>query len=286
MTVDLAPEAGGQSYRERLPARALAGHVASVWVQRIAADGAPYTHRTVPNGSIEVAVEIGSAPKVIGPRTRAVMETLAPGSTVVGVRFRPGAAPAVLGLPASELVDRTVEWDELRSSPGGRVAEAIGDARSPEHAAALLERAVFDLLPEAADPDPVVARAAQELLPWRTTDVRSLQAALFVSERQLRRRILAGIGVAPKVLQRVLRFQAFLALAHQGTDLAALAAEVRYADQSHLTRESMRLAGTTPRRLLREAAEHCAGVHDHTPSWLPLLRARARAPLAPQPSQG
>jgi AraC-like DNA-binding protein len=240
----------------------------------------------VPNGSIDVAVEIGSAPRVMGPQTKAVVETLAPGSTVVGLRFRPGAAPAVLGLPASELVDRAVGWDELRRSPGGGIGEAIAAAGSPERAAVLLERALFDLLPEAGDPDPVVARAAEELLPWHTTGVGALQAALFVSERQLRRRILAGIGFAPKVLQRVLRFQGFLALAHQGADLATLAAEVGYADQSHLTRESMRLAGTTPRLLLRESAEHCMGVHDHTPSWLPLLRARARAQQAPKPGRG
>ena len=60
MTLDLVADAIGQSFRERLPASALRSHLATVWVQSIADGAAPYTHRTVPNGSFEVAVEIGS----------------------------------------------------------------------------------------------------------------------------------------------------------------------------------------------------------------------------------
>ena len=115
--VDAAAEGGqplaGQTYDERGPVPPLAGLVSTVWVQRVAADAAPYTHRTVPNGSVELRCRIGSTPQVVGPLTRPLVEVLEPGTTVVGIRFRPGAAAAVFGLPASELVDQTVEGDEL-----------------------------------------------------------------------------------------------------------------------------------------------------------------------------
>jgi hypothetical protein len=69
--------------------------------------------------------------------------------------------------------------------------------------------------PWRAAPDPVVAEVAERLLPGRTDDVAGLPGALFISERPLRRRVLDGIGLAPKVMQRILRFQGFLALAHR-----------------------------------------------------------------------
>jgi AraC-like DNA-binding protein len=269
----------GQSYRERRPARALAGHLASVWIQSVAADGAPYTHRTVPHGSIELSVELGSAPQVTGPQTGPVIDTLAPGTTVVGVRFHPGAAPAMLGVPASELVDLTVAWDEVRGPSGRALGETMAAAASPQQAATILENAVMHLLADAASPDPVVRAAVQRLQPWGAADVGSLPSSLYISERQLRRRSLAALGLAPKVVQRMLRFQGFLALAQahepESADLPMLAADTGYSDQSHLTRESLRLSGLTPRALLAEAEENCVGIHDHTTSRAPLLRSRA-----------
>jgi AraC-like DNA-binding protein len=273
-----------QSYRERQPAAALAGHLASVWMQTVAPDAEPYRHRTIPHGSIELSVEVGSAPQVTGPQTRPVIETLAAGTTVVGVRFHPGAAPAVLGVPASELVDLVVPWDELRGPPAIALGETVASASSPQQAAALLERAVIDLLADAASPDPVVHAAVQQLQPWGTADVGSLPSKLHISERQLRRRSRAALGLNPKVLQRMLRFQGFLALsqarAPQSADLSMLAADTGFADQSHLTRESIVLSGLTPRALLAESDENCVGLHDHTTSRAPLLRSRARRRLA------
>lgn len=277
----------GQSYRERRPAPAVAGHLSSVWVQRVSPDSAPYTHRTVPHGSIELLVEVGSLPQVVGPQTGPVVGTLAPGTTVIGVRFHPGVAPSVLGVPASELVDVSVGSDELWGRPAVALGEALGAAASADDAAAILEQAILDRLADAAAPDPIVTEAVRQLLPWGMDDIGSLTSSLYISERQLRRRALAAIGLAPKVVQRMLRFQGVLALAHAheeaGTDLALLAADTGYADQSHLTRESLRLSGLTPRALLREAAENCVGIHDHATSRVPLLRNRAlrRAALTP-----
>jgi AraC-like DNA-binding protein len=274
-----AHQPGGQSYRERLPAPAVAGLLSIVWVQRVAPDAAPYTHRTVPNGSIELSAEIGSLPRVVGPQTGPLIETVAPGVTVVGVRFHPGLAPSVLGVPASELVDLSLDWDALWRRSAVKLGEEIAAAASPEQAAAILERAVFDLLPDAGAPDPVVTEAVRRLLPWAATDVGSITSSLHISERQFRRKTVAAIGFAPKTLQRMLRFQGFLALAHdheaEGADLALLAADTGYADQPHLTRESLRLSGITPRALLKEAEENCVGLHDHAASRVPLLRTRA-----------
>jgi len=84
-------------------------------------------------------------------------------------------------------------------------------------------------------------------------------AEIGLSMRQLRRRCHAVVGYGPKTLQRVLRFRRFVARIDAGPpsgqgahDLAALAAQVGYADQAHLTRECRALAGLTPAALARQ----------------------------------
>jgi AraC-like DNA-binding protein len=260
-----------QTYRERPPT---APQVASLWIQCVARGSEPHRHRTIPHGSVELQCVVGGLPRVVGPQTVPRLDTLAPGTTVVGIRFRLGAAPAVLGIPASELVDHTVGAEELWGPAAERIGELVASAATPEEAASALEAAALARAEE--EPDPVVAGAAALLLPGRTGDVASLPSELHISERTLRRRVQAAIGLPPKVVHRMLRFQGFLALAHgRGGDpaeLAMLAAEAGYADQSHLTRECLRLAGLSPRALLRESLEHCrkAG-HDHAVSYAPLL---------------
>jgi AraC-like DNA-binding protein len=274
----------GQSYVERPPAPPLAGTVASVWVQRVAPGAPPYTHRTVPNGSVELSCVVGEAVRVIGPRTGPVVDVLAPGQTVIGVRFRPGTAR--LGVATSELVDDEVAAVELWGRRAGDLGERIAEAASVSAALALLEGHISRSLEGAPGADPVVVEAVERLMPWRAPDVGSLPAALHISERQLRRRALQATGLAPKVLHRMLRFQGFLALVQHALArgerpgagwLARLAAEAGYADQSHLTRECVRLMGITPAAFLAEATHFCAPGHDHRASYAPLLKPLARA---------
>jgi AraC-like DNA-binding protein len=279
------PGPGGQSYNERPPVRALAGLVSSVWIQQVAPDAQPYTHRNIPNGGVELLCRVGAVPRAVGPLTGPLVEVLEPGTTVVGVRFHPGAAPSVLGLPASALVDLTLDVDELWGPPGVALGELVDAAPSPEAALAVVQGKLVDRLADAAVPDPLVSEAVRQLR-WRTEDVGSLTSSLYISERQLRRRCQAAVGLAPKPLHRMLRFQGFLALAQhaiaQGkapTDdgLALLAAEAGYADQAHLSRECVRLTGVTPRTFLGETEHACACGHDHAASFAPLLRARPGA---------
>jgi transcriptional regulator GlxA family with amidase domain len=77
--------------------------------------------------------------------------------------------------------------------------------------------------------------------------VDALAEELGLSERQLRRRCMAGVGYGPKTLQRVLRLRRFL---RAGADeLAKAAFDAGFADQAHLTRECRRLTGLPPSAL-------------------------------------
>jgi AraC-like DNA-binding protein len=278
-TLEPAAHGRGQSYRERDPAAELAPHLTCAWVQRVAPENGPYEHHTIPNAGVELSCELGSLPRVIGPQSGPLVQFNGPGSIVVGVRIRPGAASSVLGLPASELLDLTVGLEELWGETAHRLGEAMAGAGSPGASASLLERAVLDQVRGGGGLDPLVTGAVELLLPGRSTEVASLSSSLYISERQLRRRLLAEVGFGPKVVHRILRFQGFLALAHARglgvADVGELAADSGYADQPHLTRESLRLSGKPPRALLDDADRNCRGLHDHTPSFVPLLPSHA-----------
>lgn len=277
----MAGQPGGQSYRERRPAPALADLLSSVWVQEVFPGAAPYMHRSVPNGCVEFRCLLGAAPRVVGPLTGPMTEALPAGSTVVGVRFRPGAAAGLLGIPVSEVAGRVLDAGDLWGRAAVAIGERLARAAGPWEAAAALQEAVAARPGGADGPDRLVAEAVRRLMPGRAGGIGPVQAALWISERQFRRRCLAAVGVPPKALQRMLRFQGLLARAQfalsrggslLGEGLARLAADCGYADQAHLARECVRLTGVTPVAFLRETEQSCgcAG-HDHTVSFAPLL---------------
>ena len=279
------PATVDQSYRERPAVPALADYVSSVWVQQIAADAPAYRHRQIPHGGVELVCRIGAPPEIVGPRTRGWLQTLTPGSTIVGLRFRPGAAAPALGVPASELIDQVVGADRLWGRRAGEIGERAA-AGSAADAALLLQGLIGERLAartEAQLPDPTTAEAVRRLMPGRAVDLASLSAELGISTSSLRRHCRDRVGVGPKTLQRILRFQGFLARVQYAiargrpaadAGLAALAVAAGYADQAHLSRECARITGTSPRAFLREITEACSCGHDHAASYGPLLDTR------------
>jgi AraC-like DNA-binding protein len=172
----------------------------------------------------------------------------------------------VLGVPAYELTDQIVSLEDVL--PATRfLCERI--AIEPKRAVEALEDAVSAQLARRATTDRAVAFGVEQLT-VRATRVSSVAASTCLSERQLLRRFKAAVGLSPKALERVLRFQRFLALVHTGgwskLGLARTAVVLGYADQAHLTRECRRLSGLPPAELIRQTDIHCRGLHDHSPS--------------------
>lgn len=243
------------SYTEWRPPPALARHVACTWAGRMGPAGETYVRRVLPDGCVDLLWD-GALLVVAGPDTGPVDVVRRPDGFFVGIRFRPGLASTVLGVPASELLDLRVDAAEiLGSEPAARLAERVGGAAesSLPAAAVALAEAVAGWLPRIAEPDRLVEATVAVLGRGVVgRPVGSLADALGVSERQFHRRCRAAVGYGPKTLDRVLRFRRFLALAETrpGAGLARLAADAGYADQSHLNRECARLAGATPARLV------------------------------------
>jgi AraC-like DNA-binding protein len=239
-------------YRELAAAGPLAADVACVWFDdRLRAASDSRTQLVLPDGCIDIVWSRGQGATVAGPATLPVTAQLEPDAPVLGLRFRPGRAPAFLGMPADALLNSTVPLRELWGDDAERLGEVLERTETVAEGLQVLEAAVRDRQVEAADP--LVTAAVKHLNGVPEAHISELGDELGISERQLLRRFQAAVGYGPKVLGRVLRFQRFLRLVYEpklnSWDLARLAAEAGYADHAHLTRECSRLAGTVPSAL-------------------------------------
>jgi AraC-like DNA-binding protein len=266
--------AGESSYVERVPTPALAAFASSVWIQQVG--DRPVAQRHVPHGGAEVLCVLGEAPRLLGPLTASTFQQIPAGGTVVGVRLRPGVLGGLVGMPADELVDQDIAgtdiWCDL-----AHLTDRLGEAATPGVA---LDRLQSFVARSGGEPDPLVNEAVRNLMPGHGSGTAALPALLSISERQLRRRCRAAVGVGPKELHRILRFQSFIArvqasVAQQGAadvELARWAAEAGYHDQAHLSRECRRLVGATPGEVLAQYGAACSCGHDHAASYVPMLR--------------
>jgi AraC-like DNA-binding protein len=175
---------------------------------------------------------------VAGPDTRPYAPE-GPDRSWAGVRFFPGTAPALLGVPAYELRDLRADLADLwPMARVRRLCDRIAAAPDPARA---LEDIALERAAEAEAPDPLLRRLVECLDEGRP--VSATAAELGVGERRLHRRCLTAFGYGPKTLARILRLRRALALARAGTPYAETAIRAGYADQPHLAREVRRLAG-------------------------------------------
>ena len=232
-------------YREWAPPAALRPAVSCLWTSVVPSGGRTLV---LPDGCTDLIWQAGAGAHVAGPDTGPAPAVLPSGTVLVGVRFGPGGGGPALGVPLSELRDRRVDLTDLLPGLAGRLP---GDL-SPGAALGRLIELTASLVSE-GPPDALVSHGARLLAASRErTD--ELARDLGVSERQFRRRCLDAVGYGPKTLHRVLRFRRFVSsidAAEGAVDLARVAAEAGYADQAHLTRESVRLAGLPPAALIR-----------------------------------
>lgn len=235
------------SYEELSPPPPLRGALACLWIRTIGADDRQPV-RVVPDGCVDLIWQTGHEPLLAGPDTGPNLVVAAPGTVIVGARFRPGAGGPALGIPLGPIRDQRPELRSLDPA----LAEQLDPGLPAGEALRRLTRIAARMI-RAGRPDAAVGAAARALS-TPGARVRWLADELGFSERQLRRRFEAAVGYGPKTLQRVLRFQHFLARIDApgpAPDLAEVAFEAGYADQAHLTRECVELAGLPPAALAR-----------------------------------
>ena len=217
------------TYHEWAPPPAWRQAVVCCWEQRV---GAERAQRVLPDGQADLVFYDSGRVEVVGLQDEVALPVLPGGAVLRGIRLRPAAVAAAFRVPASSLRNCSITADSVL---GSRQARRLGNWRE------------LDAWARSIVPDPR-ATVAVDLL--ATNSVNRVAEDIAVSERQLRRIVLAEAGLSPKVFQQVLRLQRFVRTADAGVDLAMAAALAGYADQPHLTREVRRFTGLTPTLLI------------------------------------
>jgi AraC-like DNA-binding protein len=248
------------SYREFEPPPCLRDLVVCYW-RREAGEGS-VSRRVLPDGCVDIIWVAERAPFVTGPMTIAIQPTINGVQEIAGVRFRPGVAPALLGMNASDLLDRTVPLRDLWSQRHHALWERVEPGAPVADTLKAMTWAVTARIQSAREPDPFIMAAACWTVRNPSGHLTELGQLSGLSERQVRRRFDQAIGYSPKMLQRIMRLQYLLWLASEARwsspGLARLALQAGYADQPHMTREVAALTGVSPRQLLVDSAQGSA----------------------------
>ena len=240
------------AYVEIAPPPALRPFVECLWVHRIDEPAARRRAAAAPERAVDLVWIGGHGVLVAGPQSRYSLRA----GPAAGARLRRALPPRRGAVSPAHAGDRS--WStgpspstrSTRGSPA-RLDDRLGDARDARVALAAFGAELERRLRTLAPPPPAVREAVRMLDDGRST-VAETAARTFVSERALQRRFAQDVGYGPKVLQRVLRFQRFMReLAAPRVELARAGLLAGYADQSHLSRETRRLAGLSPRQLTR-----------------------------------
>lgn len=261
----------------RTPGLWLRPYVRSMWAMEPAAEASNTTLRehVLPTGDMHLVFRLSGPPLrlfadaadrtghtvgyaiVGGTRSSFYARDVSVPSRSVGVQLQPGAARALFGLPAHELAERHTPLDALWG------AAAVQEALERVHAAGTLaaQLAVFEALlterlrarPQAMHP--AIAQALARL--GGGAPIRELVTDSGYSHRRFIALFRDATGLAPKRLERVLRFQRVMA-AWTGTDTLPwidLALQAGYSDQPHFNRDFLEITGMTPRSYARASPD-------------------------------
>jgi AraC-like DNA-binding protein len=218
--------------------------VAEAVLWQSAVGPAPKPTVILPDGCLDLIWD-GHRLFVAGPDTVARRHQSPPSTRSAALRFSAGLGPVLLGVPADELRDQTVDLDQLWPTAQVRtLTDQVAANPGPALTGWLTERAA-DHTPDPLGPR--VATMATAGLP-----VAAMADRLGLGVRQLHRKCQPVFGYGPRYLVRVLRLGRALESVRADQPLAEAAAGSGYCDQAHLTREVKALTGTTPTRLLSE----------------------------------
>ena len=256
-------------YREWAPIPALAGAVDCVWTLDGHARPGDEPQPVLPDGRPELVIHFGDPfamvangdhrrqPALVFAGQLSSQLLLQPGGriAIVGIRFRPHGAASVLRMPQDRLMGVPMPLDDVDPALRKALGSIRGDADDLTGAALHAQRALARFVrvdridARVACAVDVISRARGQV------SIDRVAAHAGMTRRHLERRFLDQVGLTPKRLARIARFQHALQLLETEHPGAHAAAESGYADQAHFVRDFRELAGCAPSEHLLTRAE-------------------------------
>lgn len=218
--------------------------------------------RLVPDGTVELIFNLGVTQRLYelddasrfrpfkdywlsGPRRSSIIIGSPAPASMVGVHFRPFGAYAFLHEPMREFADRVLDLDSVWARDARRIRERLGYAdTASERFQILTDELLARWKPDVRDEEIVRHVVGTIASPNMNCE--------WACDRTLRRRFDELVGLSPKTMERVLRFQRIVQRIEQPGPInwSAIAQAEGLFDQSHLVREFRDFAGLTPTEYL------------------------------------
>jgi AraC-like DNA-binding protein len=263
-------------YREFQSSAPLSNHVECVWLLEgadlrasadlpasadLRASAAP--ERILPDGCVELILNFGDLFRehkeagrselqtsrfVVGQMTQPVLVSPTGAVQLLGIRFAPGGALPFFPIPQGEMTNRIAPLADIAGALDREFASQVYEARQLPEKIAVIETLLIKRMRAEENRGASLRIAISEIVSsGGQTSVDRLASDLGVSGRQLERRFMNEVGLGPKLLCRILRFQqVFRAVERADKNWARIAADCGYHDQSHLIRDFRQFAGQTP----------------------------------------
>jgi AraC-like DNA-binding protein len=251
-------------YREFQLAPPLSKNVECLWLLE-GADWreSPAPERLLPDGCVELILNFGDLFRehkeagrselqpsrfVVGQMTQPVLVSPTGPVQLLGIRFTPGGALPFFPIPPGELTNRIEPLADVSTALDRELSGRPYDARESQEKIAIVEALLLRQMSAKEEKGASLHNAISEIVSsGGQISVDRLANDLGISGRQLERRFLNEVGIGPKLLCRILRFQqVFRAVEREDKNWARIAADCGYYDQAHLIRDFRQFAGQTP----------------------------------------
>lgn len=260
-------------YKETRPSEPLARHVKCLWtletdrataLDTLGDRASSDLERILPDGCMEIifnladpfvqhhldgTFELQPRTLLVGQMSRHVLIRPAGRVRLLGVRFWPGGAYPFLGFPQNEITDNILNLDSVWGGAAPDVEARIHDAGTRSRRLAVIEAHLLAELNRVREGETLNVAVGAILRTGGRLPVEKLADDAGLSRRQLDRLFKTRVGLPPKLLSRIIRFQRVFG-ALECDDIARrwaqLAVECGYSDQPHMIKDFKAFAGVEP----------------------------------------
>ena len=221
-------------------------------------DPSHFDHVVMPDGACNLTVVApwpGAALLVSlsGPNEIAMKVPIYRGAQYRGMRIQPGALRALLGLNVASMRGQNVALDAIL--PELAVALRASLNPWPDSLAGFMVVVEVLLTDRVVSADKIDREVQHLVLQLIASDgdmpMTTMLKASGLSERQMRRRFVAEVGLTPKVFSRLRRVRRACAdlFRQQNAGVASISYDHGFADQAHFSREMRAMFGMSPQLL-------------------------------------
>lgn len=177
---------------------------------------------------------------------------------IFAVRFQPSGLQPFLEFGAGELTEQNIEVSDIWGKDGDILADRILNAFTDMERIHILETFLLSRLEETTHMQARIDYCVYTILQSAgMVTVDRLAEETGIGRRYLERGFMAQVGLSPKVLSRIIRFQNVLRMIEkkQFSTMTLLAYEGGFYDQAHFIRDFREFTGMNPKTYFSEDLE-------------------------------